>query len=488
MKMDLSYRTALIFTAALALTAVPFSCQKHYDMVPPPAVQEDDDLDDEIFGDAEDYFVSLYGDGEMDGSSWENALDEAGLIDLLTGTENLSECHIHVCEGTYHLSLTANTSITVKKNVAGIFGGYSDQSQGTSTETRDPEKYQTIFSGDLNENGTADEGDCGLMTINSGHVKIDGVIFQHGYISENTALAQTSGSGFFIDGDAATTILELSDCIVRDCVHGATSSHSVEAGGAAIRIMTGQARLKNVQLTGNHSDNRGGAIRCCEQGSILMLDRCLINDNDITNQWGSGIQLSSGNACLNNTSIFGNTTDKLAQSGQINGGAAMLIVNSTIIGEDSETYVVRCESPAGSTTRFINNVFLSKDGTGTGFCLNGNSFEATSFGFNLYNKVSGVTMLASDRQYTGNFADLCSYDEQENVFKWTADAAGLSGFATAAAVTEAVRGFNPSTCPVANLGNVFADWCTEAAFSVDARGSARNPEKFQPGAYDAGLE
>ena len=486
MKTYLSYRTALLFTAALALMPVSQSCQKHYDMVPPPAVQEDDDLDDEIFGDAEDYFVSLYGEGEMDGSSWDNALDAAGLIDLLTGSADLSKCHIHVCEGTYCLASAANTSVTVKKDVAGIFGGYSSLSQGTSTENRDPEKYPTIFSGDLNEDGMADEGDSGLMTINSGHVKIDGVTFQHGYISENTASARTGGSGFFIDGDASSTILELSGCIVRDCVNAATNSSY--AGGAAIRIMTGQARLKNVQLTGNHSGNRGGAIRCCEQGSILMLDRCLINDNDITNQWGSGIQLSSGNACLNNTSIFGNTTDKLEQSGQINGGAAMLIVNSTIIGEDSETYVVRCESPAGSTTRFINNVFLSKDGTGTGFCLNGNSFEATSFGFNLYNKVSGVTMLASDRQYTGNFADLCSYDEQENVFKWTADAAGLSEFATAAAVTKAVRGFNPSTCPVANLGNVFADWCTEAAFSVDARGSARNPEKFQPGAYDAGLQ
>lgn len=485
MKMDLSYRTALIFTAALALTAVPFSCQKHYDMVPPPAVQEDDDLDDEIFGDAEDYFVSLYGEGEMDGSSWDNALDAAGLIDLLTGSADLSKCHIHVSEGTYCLASAANTSVTVKKDVAGIFGGYSSLSQGTSTENRDPEKYPTIFSGDLNEDGMADEGDSGLMTINSGHVKIDGVTFQHGYISENTASARTGGSGFFIDGDASSTILELSGCIVRDCVNAATNSSY--AGGAAIMIMTGQARLKDVQLTGNASDNRGGAIRCCEDGSILMLDRCLINGNSITNQWGAGIQLSSGNVCINNTTISGNTTGKPAQSGQINGGAAMLIVNSTVIGEVSEVYVVRCESPKGSTTRFINNVFLSEDGSGTGFYLNGDN-EATSFGFNLYNSVYAVPMLASDRQYTGNFTDLCSYNGQDNVFEWTAGNAGVTEFATAGEVTGAVRGFNPEKCPVADLGNVFADWCTESAFSVDARGSGRNPEKFQPGAYDAGLE
>ena len=149
--------------------------------------------------------------------------------------------------------------------------------------------------------------------------------------------------------------------------------------------------------------------------------------------------------------------------------------------------MVRCESPKGSTTRFINNVFLSEDGSGTGFYLNGDN-EATSFGFNLYNSVYAVTMPASDRQYTGNFADLCSYNEEENVFEWTTDNAGVSEFATSEAVTEAVRGFNPEKCPVANLGNVFADWCTADGFSVDARGSARNPEKFQPGAYDAGLQ
>ena len=155
----------MLLTAALALVPVSQSCQKHYDMVPPPTVQDDDDLDDEIFGDAEDYFVSLYGEGEMDGSSWENALDAAGLADLLTGSADLSKCHIHVSEGTYCLASAANTSVTVKKDVAGIFGGYSSLSQGTSTENRDPEKYPTIFSGDLNEDGMADEGDSGLMTI-----------------------------------------------------------------------------------------------------------------------------------------------------------------------------------------------------------------------------------------------------------------------------------------------------------------------------------
>ena len=218
-----------------------------------------------------------------------------------------------------------------------------------------------------------------------------------------------------------------------------------------------------------------------------MLDRCFINGNSITDVWGSGIQLSGGSVCLNNTTISGNTTGKPAQGGQMNGGAAMLIVNSTIIGEATESYTVRCESPKGSTTRFINNVFLSEDGSGTGFYLNGDN-EATSFGFNLYNSVYAVTMLASDRQYTGEFKTLCSYNEEENVFEWTTDNAGVSEFATSEAVTEAVRGFNPEKCPVANLGNLFADWCTADGFSVDARGSARNPEKFQPGAYDAGLE
>ena len=74
MKTNILYKSVIFCAMSTALLYMSQSCQKHYDMVPPPVIQEDDDLDDEIIGTPEDYFVTLYGDGEMDGSSWISVL------------------------------------------------------------------------------------------------------------------------------------------------------------------------------------------------------------------------------------------------------------------------------------------------------------------------------------------------------------------------------------------------------------------------------
>ena len=223
--------------------------------------------------------------------------------------------------------------------------------------------------------------------------------------------------------------------------------------------MAGQIRMRDVLLIGNESNNRGGAIRCCEDGSILMLDRCLVKGNYLKDLWGHAIQMSGGNLCMNNCTIYDNTSGRTGA--QINGGGSMLIINSTVVGVPGDNWgAIRCESYKG----------------------------AASFGFNVYDKVNAVQMLASDKQYTDGFDTLCSYSDEENVFVWIPSDADITTYATADQVIEAVTGFNPQKCPVVNLGSVFADWCTSDGFSVDARGSARNPGKLQPGAYDACLQ
>nr|MDE6489763.1 right-handed parallel beta-helix repeat-containing protein [Muribaculaceae bacterium] len=63
----------------------------------------------------------------------------------------------------------------------------------------------------------------------------------------------------------------------------------------------------------------------------------------------------------------------------------------------------------------------------------------------------------------------------------------INGYATRQSVIDAVRSFNPEDSPIANLGDMFADWCGDDAFGIDGRGTTRNASKMQPGAYDAGL-
>ena len=73
MKSIIKYLTSLI----LALTLMS-GCQKYYYMIPPPETTEDS-LEEEDWGssssNSESIFISVYGDGDMDGSSWDNAYD-----------------------------------------------------------------------------------------------------------------------------------------------------------------------------------------------------------------------------------------------------------------------------------------------------------------------------------------------------------------------------------------------------------------------------
>ena len=60
-------------------------CQEDYEMIDPPMMTDyDDDLDEEVIMQKglESYFVTQFGEGEMDGSSWEQALDALQEYDL----------------------------------------------------------------------------------------------------------------------------------------------------------------------------------------------------------------------------------------------------------------------------------------------------------------------------------------------------------------------------------------------------------------------
>ena len=57
------------------------ACQEDYEMVDPPMITDyDDDLDEEVVlqKGLESYFVTQFGEGDMDGTSWDQAMDVAG--------------------------------------------------------------------------------------------------------------------------------------------------------------------------------------------------------------------------------------------------------------------------------------------------------------------------------------------------------------------------------------------------------------------------
>ena len=405
------------------------ACQEDYEMVDPPMITDyDDDLDEEVVlqKGLESYFVTQFGEGDMDGTSWDQAMDVAGFRKLLSGSIDLSKSTIYMSQGKYVMSETGGLGVIIRKDIKAIKGGYSLLSEGT----------------DL-----------------------------------------TNGSGIYINGNVNSTSVELTDCIIRDCKTEAVNGQGGVAGGTAILIASGSSKLNNVKFLDNAADSRGGAIRCNSNKAVVFMNNCLITGNSVRELFGVGIQISSGHICMNNTTIVGNP----GKGAALNGGGSFMLANSTIVGHDidQEYGAFRCETSIDGDTKFINNLLISENSTAPSFILNGANKEAYSMGYNLYQRVNNFTMDVSDTAYptlvNGNLTE-------EGVYKWNIDQIGqVGGYATKQAVINAVKSFNPAASPMVNLGEVFVEWMGEDAFGLDQRGVTRNPDKMQMGAYDAVL-
>ena len=410
------------------------ACQEDYEMVDPPMITDyDDDLDEEVVlqKGLESYFVTQFGEGDMDGTSWDQAMDVAGFRKLLSGSIDLSKSTIYMSQGKYVMSETGGLGVIIRKDIKGI----------------------------------------------------EGVTFQYGYLSNNDAKSNECGSGIYINGNVNSTSVELTDCIIRDCKTEAVNGQGGVAGGTAILIASGSSKLNNVKFLDNAADSRGGAIRCNSNKAVVFMNNCLITGNSVRELFGVGIQISSGHICMNNTTIVGNP----GKGAALNGGGSFMLANSTIVGHDidQEYGAFRCETSIDGDTKFINNLLISENSTAPSFILNGANKEAYSMGYNLYQRVNNFTMGVSDTAYptlvNGNLTE-------EGVYKWNIDQIGqVGGYATKQAVINAVKSFNPAASPMVNLGEVFVEWMGEDAFGLDQRGVTRNPDKMQMGAYDAVL-
>ena len=94
---------------------------------PPMITDYDDDLDEEVVlqKGLESYFVTQFGEGDMDGTSWDQAMDVAGFRKLLSGSIDLSKSTIYMSQGKYVMSETGGLGVIIRKDIKAIKGGYS---------------------------------------------------------------------------------------------------------------------------------------------------------------------------------------------------------------------------------------------------------------------------------------------------------------------------------------------------------------------------
>ena len=434
-------------------------------------------------GDAEElqlaaYYVKEQPAGNATGMDWDNAMGVDALRNLLqtNGNSDISNANavkldgkkIYVAAGSYEMA-KENSGVKIeysgysKQVEITIEGGYDPSSTGTDLTKRDVRKYTTAFVRNSGSGASATSNSL-LVLGNQTNIIFDGCTFngQYGLSDAGSVRAVFVAAG---GGDAT---LQLNNCVIKNFNRGSDGGTD---GGAAVKVSKGRVLLNDVEMVNNKATARGGAITTTAANSFLFMNNCLLHENYAPGAWGTAIHAGNGYACMNNVTVLG-TTATGGNSITVNGDAYFMLANTTIVGNSGNPNGV---FRAGKNASLVVNSLFAK-GAGNRTIYAGN---ITSGGYNVYQAAdAGWGAIATDTDYSSQ--TLPAAILTDGVYQWTVTGT-IDEFATKQAVIDAVKSFD------ATVGQQFINWVGENGFGVDQRGVARNVNKMQAGAYDAGL-
>lgn len=434
-------------------------------------------------GDAEElqlaaYYVKEQPAGNATGMDWDNAMGVDALRNLLqtNGNSDISNANavkldgkkIYVAAGSYEMA-KENSGVKIeysgysKQVEITIEGGYDPSSTGTDLTKRDVRKYTTAFVRNSGSGASATSNSL-LVLGNQTNIIFDGCTFngQYGLNDAGSVRAVFVAAG---GGDAT---LQLNNCVIKNFNRGSDGGTD---GGAAVKVSKGRVLLNDVEMVNNKATGRGGAITTTAANSFLFMNNCLLHENYAPTAWGTAIHAGNGYVCMNNVTVLG-TTATGGNSITVNGDAYFMLANTTIVGNSGNPNGV---FRAGKNASLVVNSLFAR-GAGNRTIYAGN---ITSGGYNVYQAAdAGWGAVATDTDYSSQTLPAATLTD--GVYQWTVTGT-IDEFATKQAVIDAVKSFD------ATVGQQFINWVGENGFGVDQRGVARNVNKMQAGAYDAGL-
>ena len=434
-------------------------------------------------GDAEElqlaaYYVKEQPAGNATGMDWDNAMGVDALRNLLqtNGNSDISNANavkldgkkIYVAAGSYEMA-KENSGVKIeysgysKQVEITIEGGYDPSSTGTDLTKRDVRKYTTAFVRNSGSGASATSNSL-LVLGNQTNIIFDGCTFngQYGLSDAGSVRAVFVAAG---GGDAT---LQLNNCVIKNFNRGSDGGTD---GGAAVKVSKGRVLLNDVEMVNNKATGRGGAITTTAANSFLFMNNCLLHESYAPTAWGTAIHAGNGYVCMNNVTVLG-TTATGGNSITVNGDAYFMLANTTIVGNSGNPNGV---FRAGKNASLVVNSLFAK-GAGNRTIYAGN---ITSGGYNVYQAAdAGWGAVATDTDYSSQTLPAATLTD--GVYQWTVTGT-IDEFATKQAVIDAVKSFD------ATVGQQFINWVGENGFGVDQRGVARNVNKMQAGAYDAGL-
>lgn len=317
---------------------------------------------------AADHYVSVDGSGVKDGSSWENAIAFTEMCGKINEYEDGDVFYFQ--GGTY-----------VPTEVPTVSKGYSFI--GTTTGT------PTVFSGDVNGDGVANEGDASsllfiqLKTKNgdaSKHFVLKNITFTGAYVNqEKTSALRVDNSGW----------VDVQNCIFNKNISVYSNSKTNNYGGPACLLERSTVNFTDCKFINNESKGRGGAIKLTSDASTkgyTTLNRCLVSGNTASSL-GSAIFFNHGQELNIINSVI--TENKSGAEGEIGAifsiGAdntysrRITIINSTIAGNIGGAQVLGRKDAA---IRIANSIIVG-DGTTPAISLQEKPKQFLSAGYNI---------------------------------------------------------------------------------------------------------
>ncbi|MBR1807946.1 MAG: hypothetical protein IJ776_00965 [Paludibacteraceae bacterium] len=330
------------------------------------------------------YFFSPSGQGEEDGSSWENAAPGEYLGATIANAEPGTE--IYLMEGSYAPDVNTN-KWTIPQGIL-LKGGYPTTMTGTKTSYNYALGGQSVFSADLDGDGKGDNTDYAFVYIGDGDptekseayykdwqmTEIWGITFRDGMRLNskywgNMVFVQAAKADFhfcrFFNNDSQTnddtngsngaieiwgSQVRCYDCIFRDNV-------TAKGSGAAFQVRARQSNssvhgpednaiayfercefrnnIAYSTLTSEPGNEKwgtyGGTCSVADNGGTVYFVNCLIADSKCWYR-GVGIRVGGNNtAYFINSTFFNNPCRSRTNRGSNNGSAVSA-------GTDSKNY------------------------------------------------------------------------------------------------------------------------------------------------------
>lgn len=418
------------------------------------------------------HYISVKGAGSNDGSSWDNAMPFSTLCENIDTYANGDVFYFK--EGTYVFS----APLKVTKKGYTFIGGFSKDLTGTSNEIPTyPTTTPTVFSGDVNSDGVASEGDAECLlsfktdTKNGDETKkvvLKGLELTCAYSQTSPGDNATARGALHLDNCG---YVEVDNCRFYSNVgEDPTGEDPKQVGGMAFTSHRSLSVFNDCEFTDNKATSRGGAIKLTsdnkEKGKTTF-NRCLIARNTIKNDLGSAICMQHG-AYLQivNSTVTGNAGPDgeaaiFATGTDDSHLRYVYIVNSTVAGNGAAPQI----EMTSDANLFVANSIIVSDGDAAALSVS-TTKESVSGGMNIVGSDAAGTLTwgdTDDAQAGNNYAAVFG----ENVLgdNGVIEPLAETGKYTAAALAEAI-----------------ADWGIGVDVTVDQTGKTR-AEGSTPGAY-----